>query len=742
MSQRFIIGKGELLTYPIPPPAIKPTKAHPYSFEEALERLVPQVETTVAEFDAMPKAAFPGDVAVAKFTLHPAYIAKSFFPAAFLQEAGLTPIGSRTVKVRPVKNTRKSAPKECETTELFVAGRRASFRALRSLVENLDETSGPGRQFAEFESIAAMDVEDRIRRPLPDDEDVIAVFEIGLHVVPGLSSEELRSVFAAYAKRKDFTVNESLSFPVGRMLFLAVEGPTSQLEELAQFSLLRVVRLMPKIRALRPVGAPRTGAPGIDFTLPRSQPISSEPKVAVLDGGLPNKTLLQPFIQNYYQSDPDASDVPGYVEHGQSVTSALLFGPVDPDAPARRPYSYVDHHRILDALSDEEDPYELYRTLAHVEEVLLSRRYQFINLSLGPDLPIEDTDVHAWTAVIDNLLTDGETLLTVAVGNNGKRDKRLGLNRIQVPSDSVNALSVGATNRMLNDWEVADYSARGPGRSPGRRKPDVVAFGGSSKEYFHVMTSGNKPMVIPQMGTSFAAPFALRTAVGIRAVLGTEVQPLTIKALLVHCTENSEEASHDDAGWGRVQSDLEELIVCGPGVARVIYQGWLLPGKYLKAPVPLPNKAIVGSVNLTATFCYASPVDVEDAAAYTKAGLTVTFRPRSDQTTESGLAKSKPFFPGNEFRNESELRTDLGKWETVLHASKNMRGASLSNAAFDVHYNARDGGAAAAKAEPIPYALVVTLRAKKHASLYDDILAANVVLKELEPQIAIPVGGW
>lgn len=465
--------------------------------------------------------------------------------------------------------------------------------------------------------------------------------------------------------------------------------------------------------------------------------------MAVLDGGLPTKSLVTPFVQHYYRSDANANDVPEYLDHGLWVTSALLFGPVEPDASARRPYSNVDHYRILDAVSDQEDPYELYRTLAHVEEVLLSRRYQFINLSLGPDLPVEDTDVHAWTAVVDSLLTDGETLLTVAVGNNGKRDKGLGLNRIQVPSDSVNALSVGATNRMSGDWDVADYSARGPGRSPGRRKPDVVAFGGSPKEYFHVASAGAKPMVVPQMGTSFAAPFALRTAVGIRAILGDEIHPLTIKALLVHCAENDEDASPNDVGWGRVRSELEDLIVCGPGVARVIYQGALSPGKYLRALVPLPVKQIAGNVNLTATFCYASPVDVEDAAAYTKAGLTVTFRPNSNRVTESGNPEPKTFFPASEFRDESALRADLGKWETVLHASKNMRGTSLNRAAFDVHYTARErGGAASSKAQPIPYALVVTLHSKKHLSLYEDILAANVVLKEIEPQISIPVGGW
>ena len=74
---------------------------------------------------------------------------------------------------------------------------------------------------------------------------------------------------------------------------------------------------------------------------------------------------------------------------------------------APRPFAYVDHLRVLDNDASTEDPLELYRTLGFVEEVLLSRQYQFVNLSLGPDLPVEDTDVHAWTSVIDDLLSDG-----------------------------------------------------------------------------------------------------------------------------------------------------------------------------------------------------------------------------------------------------------------------------------------------------------------------------------------------
>lgn len=129
---------------------------------------------------------------------------------------------------------------------------------------------------------------------------------------------------------------------------------------------------------------------------------------------------------------------------------------------APRPFSYVDHYRVLDEKVEGEDPYELYRTLSHLEDILLSRQYEFMNLSLGPDLPIDDDEIHPWTSLIDTYLADGETFLTIAAGNNGERNREHKLNRVQVPSDCVNALSVGAINRVESDWKRATYSAVGP----------------------------------------------------------------------------------------------------------------------------------------------------------------------------------------------------------------------------------------------------------------------------------------
>ncbi|MGV2465727.1 UNVERIFIED_CONTAM: S8 family serine peptidase, partial [Pseudomonas aeruginosa] len=131
--------------------------------------------------------------------------------------------------------------------------------------------------------------------------------------------------------------------------------------------------------------------------------------------------------------------------------------------------------------------------------------------SLGPVTTFFDDDVHEWTSRLDTELSDGQTLCTVAVGNNGLLGEELG--RIQPPGDAVNAFAIGAAGSTKKKWGRAPYSALGPGRSPGYVKPDVLAFGGSDEEPVPVF-SPLANTVIPVAGTSFASPLALRVAVG------------------------------------------------------------------------------------------------------------------------------------------------------------------------------------------------------------------------------------
>jgi hypothetical protein len=737
MATNFLIGRGELLTHQVPPPLRKPSARSVYTLEDARQTLVPQFNRAVEVFESTPPGALPDDIAVARVVINPSFIARSYFPSGLLKEAGLEAVGSRTVQIIPRRWARKGPPESVPTTELFVAGRRKNFRALPQLVRDVNSDEQAAQDLTHIEAFGATNPEDKVKGFVPGRKK--AVYEVGVHLVAGdTEAEAVQAAFAAYAEEVSVELMVELGFTVGNLWFLPVRGDAEGIRRISEFSLVRVIRPMPRLRSMRPMPAP-TSRVKIHCSLPTAQPLSSQPRVAILDGGLPDHHPIGPWIRNFEHMDPGANDHADGPDHGLAVSSAFLFGPIQPNGLANRPYSYIDHLRVVDEDIDTEHPTRLYRTLGLIDEVLLSRQYEFINLSLGPDEIVDDGDPHGWTSLIDERLSNGRTFMTVAVGNNGDQDSELQLNRVQVPGDCVNVVGVGAANSTRADWARAPYSAVGPGRSPGFVKPDLLAFGGSAEEYFHALTPAKRPSLSPQLGTSFAAPYLLRSAVGIRAILGSDLSVLAIKALLVHSASQND-LPQAEIGWGKVSENLMSIITCGDGVARIVYQGELRPGKYLRAAVPVPKTGLTGKVKLKATFCYSTPIDPHHSGAYTRSGLEVVFRPNNGRRKEGKAnAETRSFLNLRKFASENERRTDAGKWETVLHDEDTMLGKTLRDPVFDIHYIARQDAGPTSRARPIAYALVVTIEAPKHQDLYTTILTEYNSLVAIQPEVALPI---
>lgn len=723
----YFIGRAEVLTHKVDPPRMNPNKQELYSVQEMVERLEPQFKALNSELAGLGEDVCPRGFAVTKLTLHPSYIAKGHFPQKVLRELGARSIGSKSATVKPDRWTKQGTPQPSPTTSLFIAGQRNNFNDFESKLSEFTDQSYCSGDLAKIWSVEFISPLEKIKN---NDSVSSDYFEVGIQMIPGGSTEFIKSSFINFAMSLGFEVQLDLAFDVSNLWFVPLRGDVSNIETLASHSFLRVVRPMPALRSFRPLvrNLPATA----EAELPVEPPLAQDIRVAILDGGLPERHVLSPWVSNYRLSDPDARDCEGGTSHGVGVTSAFLFGPLSQKSPAPRPFSYVDHHRVLDDKISGEDPLELYRTLANIEDILISRQYEFLNISLGPNLPIDDDEIHPWTSLLDSYLADGETFLTVAAGNNGDGDSEACLNRIQVPSDCVNAIAVGAADNLGNDWKRARYSAVGPGRAPGRVKPDLISFGGSYDQYFHVVSEGEKPGLIPQQGTSFSAPYLLRKAVGIRALFGHNISPLTIKALLINTADRG---VHDqnEVGWGKTADDISKLIQSSDGVAKILYQGELLPGKYLRVPLPVPDVAIKGKVKIKATCCFTTPVDPQDTSMYTKAGIEISWSPKP--------GKKEPFFLQQKIATEAELRRDAAKWETVLHAEKNKIGNKLEDPAFEIHYMARDSGAPTSSGAPkIKYAFVVTLEAPKHPSIFNDILEAySNILTKIEPRIASDV---
>lgn len=227
---------------------------------------------------------------------------------------------------------------------------------------------------------------------------------------------------------------------------------------------------------------------------------------------------------------------------------------------------------------------------------------------------------------------------------------------------------------------------------------------------------------------------------GVRAHFGTLLSPLAIKTLLVHASDPTKIHPHE-VGWGRVPQNLDSLVLCGEGVARVVYQGELTPAQYLRTPIPLPSGTLEGKITLTANFCFACETDPQDPSNYTRSGLDITFRPHADNFDDGkDQQKTSSFFRRSDYDTEKELRRDAHKWETTLHRRRTFMPATLKDPVFDVHYQTRQFGKASRGSDKIRYALIITVSAPKVKNLYDRIAQRyRTQLEPLQPVIAVPI---
>ena len=735
-KRNYLLGNGESLARN---EAVKlgfGEGADPYTLGEAKAALAPQLTSAVKYIDTIPSEACPRDEAVLAVTLHPKYLSKSSYPGDLLKAVGLRTVGSKAVTVTPRKSHLKHAPVPAASAELYVAGPRKGLRDFAQGLSQWPESASEAADLIKIESIRVLSPEERVKPIHAKDRSIL--FEVVLYAGTSRSGRHVLKAFEDYVRSLDIDVDLDQRIDADDLSFIPLRVARNRITDVAKFSFLRLAREMPRLRELWPTHRRGLPANGFPCAFPVGEPLDPTIRVAVFDGGHPDVPALKKWVKRI-----DGVGVVGpaheYLSHGLAVTSALLFGPLESGTTPPRPYARVDHYRVLDELTETEPQESLYPVLKRIVSVLEKEKYDFVNFSIGPGMPIDDDDVHPWTAKIDPLLATGRTLATVAVGNSGEQDAAAKLNRIQPPSDCVNAFSIGACDGNHGAWKRSTYSSVGHGRCPGIIKPDGVVFGGASGSPFWVVDYDDSARTRGVMGTSFASPAALRAAIGVRACLGPAIGSLALKALLIH---NSHDNGHEKAevGWGRLCTDVEELITCATGNAHVVYQGELDPKKFLRATVPMPEKPINGLVTITATICFASETDPQHPLTYTKSGLQIFFRKDRFNIKPGKMnPKSTGFFKTGLGLPEHLIRNDAHQWETVRHASKRMRGADLKNPCFDIHYNPRDEGHDT-DGTKIPYAMIVTVSSPKVTDLFDQIFTRyRFQLSELKPQLELPV---
>lgn len=721
-NKNLLLGYGETLTGEVNIPKGSGPKNKPYTYEENAPVIIRELNEIIKIIHELPEETMSNGEAVIKITLHPAFLAKSYFPILLFKKFSLQNIGSKSVKVIPRKKTgaRKKNNDEYTSACIYVSGKEEDFIELYGSLVDSRLNKGEKNEIITFESISFFESKEKIKNiDLSQKERKL---EVALHT-PNNNNFIVRD-FIDYATSCGAKVNKNKIINTNGLTFLPITATANNATKVADFSFLRAIRDLPGLRINNPVFT-RNVIENSEINLPPEDVLNESIKVAIFDGGIGN-TDFKPWVDEYTFGENSATSGK-LLSHGQDVTSTVLFGIVDEkQTELPIPYAKIDHYRVIDNDIDSGDD-DLFDVLLRIKQVLDNNNYDYINLSLGPRFPIEDDDVHVWTSVLEQYLSSGKTLCTVAVGNDGERSE--GLNRIQPPSDLVNALSVGAADSLSETWGKCNYSCIGPGRSPGFVKPDGVAFGGSNEEPFKIY-SPFLGGIIQTAGTSFSSPLVLRQAIGLAASLQYDITPLTAKALLIHHAENNG-LERRYIGWGRFPHNIQDIIYCDDDEVKVIYQGELKPSQHLRASIPYPDIPVNGMVSLKATFCFTTPVDVEHPVNYTKSGLVVTMR----KTPRDKIGATFPLFNSkNIYETEEELREDSHRWETTLRSEHNFNKDTLKDPCFDVIYYGRDCGMPVEISDlpNLSYVLVVSLKAKDTPDLYNNIRQRYQTLQPIQ----------
>ncbi len=727
-------------------------KAGPYTFPVARDRVARRLRATLAVANTLSENMTPDDQIVTSLTLHPSFLAKTYYPKDILAKYSLKNLGSKEVIINPeVSVTDEQRAGNISSSLFFVSGKKENFNQLLSdlLSNHMDESSKD--DLVKIEDLVLFDAEEKLAPSSKlQAENTELCYEVVLHASP--NDHSVLTGFFDYIEFLQGHCFKDKTRSVDALTFCFLKINTNKIRELAKFSFVRVVRPLAEIKlADRMITLDARNEVHVEGAR-NINPNLAKANIAVFDAGLFPESNENAHIRYFDLTGQPTDAVHSYV-HGSRVTSALVYGEAEDYISASNVVLPVDHYKVYSG-ADEFD-IGLVDVLDRIQSVLQSTHYRFVNISLGPEYPCSDEEPSLWTSTLDRLAEEGGTLIVVAVGNAGMAGE--GFSRIQPPSDLLNGLSIGAANSKGDEWHKASYSNIGPGRRPGYIKPDALYFGGEIGE-------GNPKIQLITLnsfeleevyGTSFAAPLVTRQAALIDYFTEGQLNIATIRALLIHST-SKHDLERKDCGWGRIDSDIENILFCSDRKVTFIYQGELKTATGIRAAVPCPKalEAFNGMANISATLCFYAEVDPQHTVSYTKAGVEIQFRPHSEKfhydKEKEAYAKEPEtrtlFNRKNILGTEQTLRKDSHKWETCYKVYDRMRTSSLNEPIFDIRYRTRDEGHQLTQKEmqnlkPLKYSMIVTVELEKEFDLYASILSEYTLLQPITINIDAAVAG-
>jgi hypothetical protein len=242
--KNFIIGYGEALTSEVSVKSGPGDKKHPYSFSEARDRLVSNLTGVMEEIESKPYNQCANGEFVIKFIQHPSFLAKSYYPNKFFKKFGVKDVGSKAIRVKPLKWAIAKHPDEGLASCIFVAGEKTAFEAMLNSVEHDELPETTKTLIRTFEKISTVDASEKIKKIVRDDSGL--KLEVVLHA--NKQDDFVRSSFTEYTEYLGGQADWERAKIVGGLTFLPVNISDGSELKLAEFSHLRALRSIPKLR--------------------------------------------------------------------------------------------------------------------------------------------------------------------------------------------------------------------------------------------------------------------------------------------------------------------------------------------------------------------------------------------------------------------------------------------------------------------------------------------------------------
>ncbi|MDR8816270.1 hypothetical protein [Burkholderia multivorans] len=277
-EHNYLLGNGEKLAKEHSIDSGGREKSPPYTFPLSRDRLTKAVKEIADWAEGLPSDACPNDEIVAEVVLHPRYISKTEQPNQLFSAVGLRAVGRKTVEVSPDQWGVVKHPDSAATDKVFVAVKRNDILRWSDELTTWTEAHAGAAQLTQIERIRPFTADAKLI-DVPDGGDYMA--EVVLH---NAGDRNMMSAFVGYAAQRHIDVLHERRRVVGGLTFLPVRMSASASLDLAQFSFVRVIRSMPRLRAVS--GGPiRTYVYGA--SLPDVDAASSDYHAVIFDGGIP-----------------------------------------------------------------------------------------------------------------------------------------------------------------------------------------------------------------------------------------------------------------------------------------------------------------------------------------------------------------------------------------------------------------------------------------------------------------------